>query len=69
MGPYSETLQNKRKANLELVIANPNLSDDMKRIWTKHLNNLAVNEDEYNARVVNVFQNIRKGGIYDFETS
>ncbi len=41
----------------------------MKRIWTKHLNNLAVNEDEYNARVVNVFQNIRKGGIYDFETS
>jgi len=69
MGPYSETLQNKRRANLRLILANPNLSDDMKRIWKKHLHDLAVNEDEYNARVVEIYKNYRKGGLYDFESA
>ena len=69
MGPYSEKLQDKRKANLKLVLADPNISDDMKRIWKQHLNNLAVNEDEYNKRVVEVFRNVRKGGLYDITTT
>ena len=55
MGPYSEELQSKRRANLKLILANPKLSDDMKRIWKMHLNNLAINEDEYNKRVKQVF--------------
>ena len=55
MGPYSEQLQSKRRANLKLILANPKLSDDMKRIWKMHLNNLAINEDEYNKRVKQVF--------------
>mgnify|MGYP005999433429 CR=1 FL=1 len=55
MGPYSEQLQSKRRANLKLILANPKLSDDMKRIWRMHLNNLAINEDEYNKRVKQVF--------------
>ena len=55
MGPYSEQTQSKRRANLKLILANPKLSDDMKRIWRMHLNNLAVNEDEYNKRVKQVF--------------
>ena len=44
MGPYSEELQSKRRANLKLILANPKLSDDMKRIWKQHLNNLAVDD-------------------------
>ena len=60
MGPYSEELQQKRCKNLKLVIATPNLSDDMKRIWKQHLNNLAINEDEYNKRVREVYTNVKK---------
>ena len=60
MGPYSEELQQKRCKNLKLVLATPNLSDDMKRIWKQHLNNLAVNEDEYNKRVREVYTNVKK---------
>jgi len=55
MGPYSEIKQSQRRANLKLILANPKLSDDMKRIWRMHLNNLAINEDEYNKRVKQVF--------------
>jgi len=61
MGPYSEQLQQKRRANLKLTLANPKLSNDMKRIWRKHLDNLAVNEDEYNARVKATFRNFKSG--------
>ena len=59
MGPFSEKIQSKRRANLKLALANPNISDDMKRIWKTHLNNLAINEDEYNERVKKVFSNAK----------
>ena len=58
MGPFSEELQQKRSNRLKLILANPNISDDMKRIWKQHLNNLAVNEDEYNKRVREVYAKI-----------
>ena len=58
MGPYSEELQQKRYKLLEAIIANPNLSEDMKRIWKQHHTNLAVNEDEYNKRVKEVYAKI-----------
>ena len=60
MGPFSEELQQKRKRNLQLVLAQNTLSDDMKRIWKQHLNNLAVNEDEYNKRVREVYASVKK---------
>jgi len=59
MGPYSEELQQKRCKSLKLILANPNISDDMKRIWKQHLNNLAVNEDEYNKRVKEVYAKVQ----------
>ena len=59
MGPYSEETQNKRRANLQIVLSNPHLSEDMRRIWKTHLQNLAVNEDEYNSRVRKFFQNAK----------
>lgn len=58
MGPYSEELQQKRSNSLKLVLADPNISEDMKRIWKQHLNNLAVNEDEYNKRVKEIYAKI-----------
>ncbi len=55
MGPYSETKQSQRKANLKLILANPKLSEDMRIIWTRHLNNLSVNEEEYNKKVKQIY--------------
>ena len=59
MGPYSEELQQKRRKALKLILAGPNISKDMKRIWKQHLNNLAVDETEYNKRVKEVYENVR----------
>jgi hypothetical protein len=59
MGPYSEELQQKRCKNLKLILATPHISDDMKRIWKQHLRNLAVNEDEYNKRVKEVYAKVQ----------
>lgn len=59
MGPFSEDLQSKRRANLKLILANPQISDDMKRIWKQHLNGLAVNEDEYNKKVKEVYAKVQ----------
>lgn len=59
MGPYSEELQQKRRNSLKLILADPNISKDMKRIWKQHLNNLAVDETEYNKRVKEVYENVR----------
>ena len=59
MGPYSEELQQKRRKSLKLILSNPNISEDMKRIWKQHLHNLAVDETEYNKRVKGVYENVR----------
>ena len=59
MGPYSEELQQKRRNSLKLILADPKISKDMKRIWKQHLNNLAVDETEYNKRVKEVYENVR----------
>ena len=59
MGPYSERLQETRSRNLERISRNPNLCEDMRRIWKQHLNNLAVNEDEYNKRVKEVYAKVQ----------
>ena len=59
MGPFSEELLSKRQRNIQLVLSNPLLSEDSKRIWKQHLNNLAVNEDEYNKRVKEIYENLR----------
>ena len=59
MGPYSEELQQKRSNYLKKLIDDTNISDDMKRIWKQHLNNLAVNEDEYNKRVKEVYEKVQ----------
>jgi ethanolamine utilization protein EutA (predicted chaperonin) len=42
-----------------LILANPKLSADMKRIWKQKLNQLAVDEDEYNERVKKLYENIQ----------
>ena len=54
MGPYSDYAQQKRAeriASLLLTLKDP----DAQRIWNLHLANLANNETDYNARVVELY--------------
>jgi hypothetical protein len=51
MGPYNEYTQQKRAERIASVLLNCQ-DKDAKRIWTLHLANLANNETDYNARVV-----------------
>lgn len=56
MGPYSPTVQQHRADSIkQLLENNPQISDYMRAVWNKHLRNLAVNEDEYTARVKQVY--------------
>lgn len=59
MGPYSEQKQNQRRALIEKILKTRGLPDDTKVIWKKHLNNLSVNEDEYNEKVRNIYGNLQ----------
>jgi len=58
MGPYSAELQAQRRARLKLLLADPKLNKEMRNIWKRILNNLAQDEDEYNARVKEVYKNL-----------
>ena len=61
MGPYSEFLQNRRRQVIQkLLDHNPQLDEVTRAMWTRHLNNIACSEEEYNARVRDVYGNFFK---------
>ena len=59
MGPYSEQKQEQRHKILKNKSEDESLSDDIRNIYKKKLNGLAVNEEEYNARVVEIYKTLR----------
>jgi len=60
MGPFTEQKQNERAESIQkLLDTNPQISDYMKAIWSKHLMNLATNEDEYVARVKQIYSTLK----------
>jgi len=59
MGPYSEAKQKQRRAAISKVLKSKKLADDVRVIWTTHLNNICVNEEEYNEKVKRVYENIQ----------
>ncbi len=68
MGPYSEALQFQRATSIKrLLDENPQLSEEYKSIWKKHLMNLALNETTYNYRVKNIYSNMRKGPVIEYD--
>ncbi len=54
MGPFSEYKQQKRAERIASVLLNCK-DKDARRIWRLHLANLANNETDYNARVVEMY--------------
>lgn len=59
MGPWSEERQYQRAQAIARVLADPNLNEDARRIWENHLKNLSRNEDQYNARVRQIWTEMR----------
>ena len=58
MGPYSEERQYQRASAIAgLLDRNPDLSEEMKTIWKRHLLNLSFSESTYNYRVKHTFFN------------
>lgn len=65
MGPYSQVRQAHRRNIILQILAGSRLSNDARRIWTQHLYNLATGEQQYNARVAEVYSNLGLGTNHD----
>ena len=67
MGPYSEDKQFQRaEAIKHLLENNPQLPDDYKSIWRKHLSNLALNETTYNYRVKAIYSHMNRKPLVEW---
>lgn len=55
MGPYSEEKQYKRAASIQRLVDNKSLSEDVRQLWRQKLIGLALTEDEYNRRVLEIY--------------
>ena len=56
MGPYSKKRQIERAEAVSRLLAHKDLSDWAHNYWTGVLKNLAVNEEQYNHRVVQLYK-------------
>jgi len=56
MGPYSKKRQIERAEAVSRLLAHKDLSDWARNYWTGVLKNLAVNEEQYNHRVVQLYK-------------
>jgi len=59
MGPYSEQRQLERAAAVARLLAQPNLDEWARNYWTKVAMTLSMNEEQYNARVVHLYNEMR----------
>ena len=59
MGPYSEQRQLERAEAVARLLNDPNLNEWARNYWTKVAMTLSMNEEQYNARVVNLYKEIR----------
>lgn len=68
MGPYCEERQYQRAEAIQrLLETNPQLSDETRVMWERHLMNLSHNEDTYNYRVKHIYSKMKRGGIISYE--
>ena len=59
MGPWSEERQTQRAAAIQRLLDDSNLSQDARRIWENHQRRLSRSEAQYNARVREVYTEMR----------
>ncbi len=59
MGPYSIATQRKRYQTLVRMSENPDVSQQFREVYTKLANEIAWTQDDYEARVVEVYTNVK----------
>jgi len=59
MGPWSEERQHQRAAAVQRLLDDPNLDPDARRLWTSIQRKLSRSEAQYNARVKEVYTEMR----------
>jgi len=59
MGPYSEERQRERAAAVQRLLDDPTLDADARLLWTNVQRRLSRSEAQYNARVVNLYTQMR----------
>jgi len=68
VGPYSEERQYQRAEAIQSLLENnPDIDPLYRAVWEKHLWNLSFNESTYNYRVKNIYTNMRRGPLVDWD--
>ena len=57
MGPFDIDRQYERMESVKRLLSQPNLPTETRELWTRVLNNIALDEDTYNARVMYAYRN------------
>ena len=67
MGPYSEAKQLQRAEAIgRLLEINPQLDPVYRAMWENKLRALAKNETEYNWRVRNLYEGMKRGPVIEY---
>lgn len=67
MGPFDIDRQYKRMESVKRLLSQPDLPPSTQALWQHVLNNIALDENTYNARVMWTYRNHRKE-IIDYGT-
>ena len=63
MGPFNEMRQLSRRGAVLQLLEKDNLSEWARNYWQKVYDTIAMNEERYNARVVQTFKNVTSGEV------
>ena len=63
MGPFNESRQLKRAMTLLKKVEDKTCPKDMQALFKRKLRSLAMNETEYNARVVTIYKPLKRAGV------
>ena len=67
MGPFDIDRQYKRMESVKRLLNRDNLPTETRELWTRVLNNIALDEDTYNMRVMWAYRNHTKR-LIDYDT-
>lgn len=68
MGPYCDDRQYQRAVAIQrLLDTNPQLDELTRAMWERHLRNLSKNETQYNARVKQIYSQMKRKGMIEYE--
>ena len=63
MGPYDINRQYARMESVRTLLSRDNLPQETRDLWTRVLNNIALDEDTYNMRVMWAYRNHKRNII------